>query len=196
MPTPKPKSSSDSTSTEPSSSKSSSPVSEKPSSPSSSDESTSSTESQAPLAEREPLPDWLLEDRHGEISREEAPQPIGSAPPSESSQTPSEASTNVWKPWSGEELTVPPELVPLFIRTQIDLAIQIVQGEMEQMQQLLDATPPSEWLLRHTLTSQQNQLETCRLTLLGILFRNQEEEKSPNLFVPDPTLIGANGRPL
>lgn len=194
MPTPKPKSSSDSTSTEPSSSKSSSPVFEKPSSPSSSDESTSSTESQAPLAERERLPDWLLEDRHATSERTD--EETGSETSSKRSPEPSPESTNVWKPWSGEELTVPPELVPLFIRTQVDLAIQIVQGEMEQMQDLLNATPPSEWLLRHTLTSQQNQLETTRLTLLGILFRNQEEEKSPNLFVPDPTLIGANGRPL
>lgn len=89
---------------------------------------------------------------------------------------------------------MPPELVPLFIRTQIDLAIQIVMGEMEQMQQLLDATPKSEWLLRHTLTSQQNQLETTRLTLLGILFRNQEEK--PELLIPDTELIGRDGMPL
>lgn len=122
-----------------------------------------------------------------------APDPTGSATSSGRSSDDSTPSETVWTPWPGE-ITVPPELVPLFIRTQIDLALQIVQGEMEQMQELLDATPKSEWLLRHTLKKQQNNLETCRLELLGILFRNQEEK--PDLLIPDHELIGRDGRPL
>lgn len=196
MPTPDKPSSNDST--PPNSPRKSSPDNERPSSPSSSDASEPSTESQGPLSEREPLPDWLFQQsgRTGgtlDLSQV-APDPTGSAASSGTSPEPSPESTSVWKPWNGE-LTVPPELIPEFIRTQTDLAIQIVQDEISQMQQLLDATPREEWLLRHTLTKQRVTLELTRLELLGILFRNQEET-SPSLFVPDPTLIGANGRPL
>jgi hypothetical protein len=189
---PKPSKPSSNDSTPPSSSKKPPSASEKPSAPSSSAESACSTGSPGPLAEREPLPDWLSS-QHGETFKEEEPQPTGSATSSESSPEPSEASTNVWKPLSGE-LTVPPELIPEFIRTQIDLALQILQQDMEQMNDLLNATPQSEWLLRHTLTMQKTVLELTRLSLLGILFRNQEPE--PNLLVPDPTLIGSDGNPL
>lgn len=162
-----------------------------PSEPRSSDSvSDSSTENRAPLAERTPLPDWLLNQHETTPTADEA---TGSETSSERSPDPSEPSTNVWKPWSGE-MVVPEELIPLFIRTNVMTTIQIIDDESQKLDELIDQTSETEELLLHTLWTQRTLLQTARVTMMGIFLRNPDEPMQ--LLVPDTSLVGPNGQRL
>lgn len=167
-----------------------------PSSPSNSGVSSSSTESQAPLAEREPLPDWLLNQHErmaGSPDPSPDPDPTGSSTPSEPSPNPSPPSENVWKPWNGE-MTVPQELVPLFLRTTAMTAMQIVNEDLEQLTEMLARVPEEEVMLEYTLMLKQATLNLTRVVLYGIVLQN-EDAPSP-ILTPEQGLIGHDGRPL
>lgn len=188
MPTPKPKSSNDLPSTELSSRPSNSPASEKPRSPSNSAENERFTENQGPLAERERLPDWLLEDRHATSE-----DPTGSATSSETSPPPSEESTNVWKPWS-DEMVVPDELVPLFLRTNVSVVMQMLDQEMGEIAQMIEATPETEEMLQYTLRLSHAALNLSQIVLYGQILKHPNEPTE--LLVPDTSLVGPNGERL
>jgi hypothetical protein len=91
-------------------------------------------------------------------------------------------------------MVVPEELVPLFVRTTMTTAMQILAEGHQKVVSLRASVPDAEEELILTLEERLKIIELAHMTLLREIYNHPEEPM--RLLVPEMDLVGPNGERL